>query len=149
MNLVSTGALFSLRGNKLNLNVLIDQRVLMVGNFFLDFDVENDRGTIRSNLVNKDDLDSLIYLSDNVCVEILSEQGRTIYILFNTPEFFDANLLHSKILKRFKNKYKFNDEDFIVIHPARVALKQDKTKWNKVEFTYDPKQGDISLILEY
>ncbi|OBY76074.1 hypothetical protein [Acinetobacter gyllenbergii] len=138
-----------MRGNELNLDVLFEQRVLRVGNFFLDFDVGNDRGMIRSNLVNKDDLDSLIYLSGNVCVKILSEKERTIYILFNTSESFDANLLHSKILKRFKKKYKFNDEDFIVIHPARVALKQDKTKWNKVEFTYDPKQGDISLVLEY
>ncbi|MCH7305029.1 hypothetical protein MMP74_11665 [Acinetobacter sp. NIPH 1869] len=133
----------------MNLNILFDRKIIKGDNFSLDFDVENERGKISSNLGNEDALDSLIYLSDKVYVKILSEQERTIYILFNTPEFFEANLLHSKILKRFKKKYKFNDEDFIVIHPARVALKQDKTKWNKVEFTYDPKQGDISLILEY
>jgi len=134
-------------GNKLNLSVFFDRKIVKSDNFSLD--VENESGKVNFNLGNEDDLNNLIYLSDKVCVKIFYEQERAVYILFNTPEFFDVNLLHSKILKRFKKKYKFNDEDFIVIHPARVFLKHDKTKWNKVEFTYDPKQGDISLMLEY
>ncbi|ENX22057.1 hypothetical protein F892_01297 [Acinetobacter vivianii] len=129
----------------------LDEKIITIGESYFDFSNFN---FLKEKVLNPKEgecyqFKGVIYLSDKVCVKILYEQERAIYILFNTPEFFDANLLHSKILKRFKKKYKFNDEDFIVIHPARVVLKQDKTKWNKVEFTYDPKQGDISLILEY
>ncbi|OEY92943.1 hypothetical protein BJD20_06280 [Acinetobacter proteolyticus] len=129
----------------------LDEKIITIGESYFDFSGFN---FLKEKILNPKEgecckFEGVIYLSSKVCLKILSGKERFICILFNTPEFFDANLLHSKILKRFKKKYKFNDEDFIVIHPTRVALKQDKTKWNKVEFTYDPKQGDISLILEY
>ncbi|MEB6667006.1 hypothetical protein MXM33_08165 [Acinetobacter vivianii] len=129
----------------------LDEKIITIGESYFDL---SDFDFLKEEFFNLKErgcyeFDSVIFLSNKVCVKILYEQERVVYILFNKPEFFDANLLHSKILKRFKKKYKFNDEDFIVIHPARIVLKQDKTKWNKVEFTYDPKQGDISLMLEY
>lgn len=136
-------------GNKLNLNIFFDRKILNGGNFFLDFESENYKEKTASNLISESELDDLVYLSDRICVKIQSGQERSIYILFSTPEFFDFNLLHSKVLKRFKKKYNFCDEDFIVIHPTRIILKKEKTRWNKVEFTHDPKQGDISLMLEY
>lgn len=130
----------------------LDEKIIIIGDSNFDF---NSFSFFKEKLLNfKEEesyhqFDDVIYLSDKVCVKIFYEQERVVYILFNTPEFFGVNLLHSKILKKFKKKYKFNDEDFIVIHPAKVVLKHDKTKWNKVEFTCDPKQGDISLMLEY
>lgn len=130
----------------------LDEKIITIGESYFDFSSFNFLKEKILNFKEEDSyrqFDDVIYLSDKVCVKILYKKERIIYILFNTPEFFDVNLLHAKILKRFKKKYKFNDEDFIVVHPARVALKQDKTKWNKVEFTYDPKQGNIFLMLEY
>ena len=38
---------------------------------------------------------------------------------------------------------------FYVEHPTKVILNKENHKWNLVEFTYDPKQGDISMSLEF
>ena len=89
------------------------------------------------------------YLSDKIVFIVSKLQLNHIYILFNKPEFFDDNLLNSKILKRFKKKYSFLDDDFIIEHPTKVILKEEKHSWSHIEFTYDPRQGDISMGLSY
>lgn len=88
----------------------------------------------------------LIYLSDRVDLKV-DLQSSEIFVLFNTPEFFDDNLLYSKILKKFMKKYNLKDQDFIVKNTTELVLKPDRAKWEKVKFHYDPKLGDISLSL--
>lgn len=73
-----------------------------------------------------------------------------IYVLFQTPlNFLKKNLLNSKILKRFMKKYKLEHSNFDVEHPTRVILNKENHNWKSIEFTYNPKQGDISMSLEF
>lgn len=135
----------------MDLLILLEEKVLKVNSLIINFDSADYVDLVKSNFlkdVESNLYSNLVYLSDGVDLKILIKKSFKIYILFNTPEFFDSNLLKSKILTRFKRKYNFSDQDFIVEHPALVILKPEKSEWNKVVFTYDPKQGDISLELE-
>ena len=69
--------------------------------------------------------------------------------IFEKSDFFDNHLLKSKILKRFKKKYVLTDDDFIVEHPTKVSLKKKKHNWDEINFSYDPRQGDISMSLYF
>lgn len=135
--------------NSMSLQIPLDDKLLKINGVILNLN-RLDISEFSSNHLNTNKTtlcySNLIFLSDTVDFKLVLADLKA-YIFFNTPEFFDENLLNSKILKKFKNKYCLEDNDFIVKHATVLMLKPQKTNWNKVEFTYDPKQGDISLEL--
>ena len=106
--------------------VVLDSKKILVDRDELNFEAnilplslfEED---INSYKFRKTDLK---YLSDDIEL-LISKNSNTVYILFEKPEFFDDNLLKSKILKRFKKKYKLIDDEFIVEHPTKILLKKE------------------------
>lgn len=128
--------------------VVLDSKKILVDRNELNFEanilpVSLFEEDINSYKFRKTDLK---YLSDDIEL-MMSKSINTIHILFEKPEFFDDNLLKSKILKRFMKKYTLNDEDFIVEHPTKIILKNENHCWGEIIFSYDPRQGDISMSL--
>ena len=123
--------------------ILVDRDELNFGaNIFPMSLFEEDVSSYRFRKID------LKYLSDDIEF-LISKSSNTVYVLFEKPDFFDNNLLKSKILKRFKKKYVLTDEDFIVEHPTKVSLKKEKHNWDEINFSYDPRQGDISMSLYF
>ena len=124
-------------------NILVDRDELnFVANVLPVSLFEEDFGIYKFRKID------LKYLSDDVEL-LISKSRNTVCILFEKPEFFDDYLLKSKILKRFKKKYVLTDDDFIVEHPTKVSLKKEKHSWDEIIFSYDPRQGDISMSLSF
>ena len=124
-------------------NILVDRDELnFVANVLPVSLFEEDFGIYKFRKID------LKYLSDDVEL-LISKSRNTVCILFEKPEFFDDHLLKSKILKRFKKKYVLTDDDFIVEHPTKVSLKKEKHNWDEINFSYDPRQGDISMSLYF
>ena len=124
-------------------NILVDRDELnFVANVLPVSLFEEDFGIYKFRKID------LKYLSDDVEL-LISKSRNTVCILFEKPEFFDDHLLKSKILKRFKKKYVLTDDDFIVEHPTKVSLKKKKHNWDEINFSYDPRQGDISMSLSF
>ena len=124
-------------------NILVDRDELnFVANVLPVSLFEDDFGIYKFRKID------LKYLSDDVEL-LISKSRNTVCILFEKPEFFDDHLLKSKILKRFKKKYVLTDDDFIVEHPTKVSLKKKKHNWDEINFSYDPRQGDISMSLYF
>ena len=124
-------------------NILVDRDELnFVANVLPVSLFEDDFGIYKFRKID------LKYLSDDVEL-LISKSRNTVCILFEKPEFFDDYLLKSKILKRFKKKYVLTDDDFIVEHPTKVSLKKKKHNWDEINFSYDPRQGDISMSLYF
>ena len=124
-------------------NILVDRDELnFVANVLPVSLFEEDFGIYKFRKID------LKYLSDDVEL-LISKSRNTVCILFEKPEFFDDHLLKSKILKRFKKKYVLTDDDFIVEHPTKVSLKKEKHNWDETNFSYDPRQGDISMSLYF
>ena len=124
-------------------NILVDRDELnFVANVLPVSLFEDDFGIYKFRKID------LKYLSDDVEL-LISKSRNTVCILFEKPEFIDNNLLKSKILKRFKKKYVLTDDDFIVEHPTIVSLKKKKHNWDEINFSYDPRQGDISMSLYF
>jgi len=130
--------------------VVLDSRKILVDRDELNFEAnifpmslfEEDVSGYRFRKID------LKYWSDDI--ELLIAKSRnTIYVLFEKSDFFYDNLLKSKILKRFKKKYVLTDDNFIVEHPTKVSLKKEKHKWGEIIFSYDSRQGDISMILYF
>lgn len=130
--------------------VVLDSRKILVDRDELNFEAnilpmslfEEDVSNYRFRKID------LKYLSDDIEL-LVSKSRNTIYILFEKSEFFDDHLLKSKILKRFKKKYVLTDDDFIVEHATKVSLKKEKHNWDEIIFSYDSRQGDISMSLYF
>ena len=138
--------------NKLNLQIILDEKILKIDNLTIDLANINSLNFLKKESINGKQYyfyNQLIYLSDMVDLKVFLKTENMIYILFQTPEFFEKNLLNSKILKRFMKKYKLEHSNFDVEHPARVILNKENHNWRLIEFIYDPKQGDISMSLEF
>lgn len=124
-------------------NILVDRDELnFVANVLPVSLFEEDFGIYKFRKID------LKYLSDDIEF-LISKSSNTVYVLFEKSDFFDNNLLKSKILKRFKKKYVLTDDDFIVEHPTKVSLKKEKHSWDEIIFSYDPRQGDISMSLSF
>ena len=138
--------------NKFNLQIILDEKILKIDNIIIDLANIHSLSFLKKESINGKQhycYNQLIYLSDMVDLKVFLKTENMIHILFQTPEFFEKNLLHSKVLKRFMKKYKLEHSNFYVEHPTKVILNKENHKWNLVEFTYDPKQGDISMSLEF
>lgn len=138
--------------NKLNLQIILNETLLKIDNLTIDLTDINSLNLFKKELINGNQCyfyNQLIYLSDMVDLKIFVKKENMIYVLFQTPEFFEKNLLNSKILKKFMKKYKLEYSDFDVEHPTRVILNKENHNWKLIEFTFDPKQGDISMNLEF
>lgn len=130
--------------------VVLDSKKILVDRDELNFVAnvlpvslfEEDFGSYKFRKID------LKYLSHDIEL-LISKSRNTVCILFEKPEFFDDNLLKSKILKRFKRKYMLTDDDFIVEHPTKVLLKKEKHSWDEINFSYDSRQGDISMSLYF
>lgn len=123
--------------------ILVDRDELnFVANFLPVSLFEEDFGSYKFRKID------LKYLSHDIEL-LISKSRNAVCILFEKPEFFDDNLLNSKILKRFKRKYVLTDDDFIVEHPTKVSLRKEKHNWDEIIFSYDPRQGDISMSLYF
>lgn len=75
----------------------LDEKIITIGESYFDFSSFNFLKEKVLNFKEEESyrqFDDVIYLSDKVCVKILYKKERIIYILFNTLEFFDVNLLH-------------------------------------------------------
>lgn len=98
--------------------ILVDRDELNFGaNIFPMSLFEEDVSSYRFRKID------LKYLSDDIEL-LISKSRNTVYVLFEKYDFFDDNLLKSKILKRFKKKYVLTDDDFIVEHATKVSLKK-------------------------
>ena len=143
--------MLSIEGSIMDCRVILQDRIIILG----DEDINFNYASLPLEFFKETDVgfeydkEGLKYLSDKIVFIVSKLQLNHIYILFNKPEFFDDNLLNSKILKRFKRKYSFLDDDFIIEHPTKAILKEEKHSWSHIEFTYDPRQGDISMGLSY
>ena len=69
---------------------------------------------------------------------------RSMGLLFQHMEFFDRSILESKIIKAMEKNCGLS---FLSRHPAAAVL--PARPWGKAEFAYDPKQGDLALILVF
>jgi len=78
--------------------------------------------------------------SCDVVIEIEERRLYTVAFLFDLIEFFEASILESKVLKACEKSLNVK---FISDHPSSAFLAP--RKWGQVVFSYDPKQGDLSL----
>jgi hypothetical protein len=68
----------------------------------------------------------------------------SIALLFDLIQFFDRSILESKILRAIEKKSGLRTNSS---HPATARLEQ--CHWGSAEFSFDPRQGDLSLLLCY
>jgi len=74
------------------------------------------------------------------------EEGRVyaVTFLFDLTEFFESSVLESKVLKACEKALNIN---FISNHPSTAFL--DSCRWGQAVFSYDAKQGDLSLNITF
>lgn len=63
---------------------------------------------------------------------------------FDLIQFFDRTVLESKILTAVERKSGLRASS---VHPTSARL--EPCLWGSAEFSYDPRQGDLSLLLTY
>lgn len=87
----------------------------------------------------------------NVCgfvadlvVDVEGPKLISIALLFELIVFFDRTILESRIVKAIEKKSGLRA---ISSHPATARL--EPCPWGSAEFSYDPRQGDLSLLLRY
>ena len=65
-------------------------------------------------------------------------------VQFEEINFFNRSILESKIIKRFEEEYK------ISVSGSRGVIGEIGTfAWGNAYFSYDPRQGDLNLCLNY
>jgi len=77
-------------------------------------------------------------------IDIEEDSSIFFTFLFDLIEFFDCNILESKIVKKCQS---FWGAKFISNHPSSASL--DSCDWGHVMFFYDAKQGDLSLEIRF
>ncbi|WP_312512132.1 hypothetical protein [Massilia sp.] len=78
--------------------------------------------------------------SCDVVIEIGEGRLYAVAFLFDLIEFFESSILESKVLKACEKSLNVK---FMSDHPSAAFL--DPFNWGQVVFSYDPKQGDLSL----
>lgn len=77
-------------------------------------------------------------------IEVGTGRVCAIAFLFDAIEFFESSILESEILKEIA---KALNVSFTSKHPSTAFL--DTRKWGKLTFSYDIKQGDLSLDITF
>lgn len=77
-------------------------------------------------------------------IDILQGKLSCIALLFDVIQFFDQTILESKVVKAIEKKSGLHA---VSAHPSSACL--DPCPWGKAEFSYDPRQGDLSLVLSF
>lgn len=72
--------------------------------------------------------------------EINNSKISSVTFLFDLIEFFESSILESKILRACE---KSSGMKFISDHPSKAFF--NSQEWGSAIFSYDPKQGDLSL----
>ncbi|RZI55589.1 MAG: hypothetical protein EOP37_27550 [Rubrivivax sp.] len=85
---------------------------------------------------------SVRYLDLSARLVIAEEEGHGVVaaVLFDEEEFPDT-IVTSKIVKRFAKKTGVSPE--MVARPLALA----RFPWGEIEFSVDPKQGDLSIVV--
>lgn len=77
-------------------------------------------------------------------IEVADGMVFSVTFLFDLIEFFESTILESKIIKAFEKSLNLK---FVSDHPSTAFL--DPCEWGSVIFSYDPKQGDLSLEIKF
>ena len=103
--------------------------------------IHENQGRTRYNTIGKV---SVFGQSANCVIDV--EEGRKLSItfLFDLIEFFESNILESKIIKACEKALNLK---FISNHPSKAFL--DPCEWGNAVFFYDAKQGDLSLEVKF
>lgn len=76
-------------------------------------------------------------------IEVEEQREISVIFLFDLVEFFDSSILESKILRSCEKSWKLQ---FKSNHPGTAIL--DSCEWDEAIFSYDAKQGDLSLEIK-
>jgi hypothetical protein len=87
---------------------------------------------------------TLLNSSASLVLRMVPEQILDICILFDEVVFFDQTILESKIIQKFQKKYGERIES-----PHATVAKVGSFNWGQACFSYDPRQGDLSLCFLY
>lgn len=87
---------------------------------------------------------SLLGRAADCVVDVARGKVDRVTLLFELIEFFDASVMESKIVKAVEADA---NARFANPHPAVAVL--ESLPWGEARFSYDPKQGDLSLSLQF
>jgi hypothetical protein len=97
---------------------------------------QTDKGRTQYRLLEKA---SVCGRSADGVIEVGEGQVCAITFLFDLIEFLESSVLDSKILKACEKSLNLN---FLSNHPSTAFVDYE---WGQVIFSYDAKQGDLSL----
>ncbi|WP_146172017.1 hypothetical protein [Pseudoduganella armeniaca] len=83
---------------------------------------------------------SIFGKSADVVIEVCGGIVYSVAFLFDFIEFFESSILDSRILKACEKSLNMK---FVSPHPSTAIL--NSSAWGQAKFSYDPKQGDLSL----
>lgn len=78
--------------NKFNLQIILDEKILKIDNIIIDLANIHSLSFLKKESINGKQYyfyNKLIYLSDMVDLKVFLKTENMIYILFQTPEFFE------------------------------------------------------------
>lgn len=99
--------------------------------------IKTDEGTELYRLSKKS---SIFGKSADCMIGTELKKVSSVTFLFDLIEFFESSILESTILRLCE---KSSNIDFVSNHPTRAFI--DHCEWGQAIFSYDPKQGDLSL----
>lgn len=82
--------------------------------------------------------------SADCVIEVSDGRILSVTFLFDLIIFFESSILESKIIKAFEKSFNLK---FKSSHPSTAAL--ESCKWGSAIFSYDAKQGDLSLEIRF
>lgn len=103
--------------------------------------MHRNQGQTRYRLLKKT---SICGQSANCVIEVSDTAEFSVTFLFDFIEFFASSILESKIIRAFEKSLKLK---FTSNHPSTAFL--DSCKWGSAIFSYDAKQGDLSLEIKF
>jgi hypothetical protein len=77
-------------------------------------------------------------------IDVKDGKLASVAVLFELIRFFDASLTESKIVQAVAAA---SGLQVVSTHPAKATL--EPCSWGVAQFSYDPRQGDLSLMLRY
>jgi len=103
--------------------------------------IQTDEGRTQCGLLRKA---SVFGKSADCIIEVGEGRVWGVTFLFDLIEFFESSILESKVLKACEKSLNLV---FISKHPSTAYL--DSCEWGQVIFSYDAKQGDLSLGITF
>jgi hypothetical protein len=101
---------------------------------------QTDLGCTRYRLLRKV---SVCGHTADGAIEVGERREVSVILLFDLIEFFDSSILESKVVRTCEKSWKLK---FISNHPSTAFL--DSCEWGEAIFSYDAKQGDLSLEIK-